>query len=166
MTEFAQLFAVDSATALRFFYHHLADRHLPAGSIDEEHLYVASVLASYAQTSPGDLTCMPPLSDLAAFRRIFVERPQTLAAPGMIEDACAQLLFLNGFFRDQMRQHHDVHSYDKLASAFYAQASERARSERKKALYILMAEHFRLWALACWDLQRTLRNNHLLLRSA
>lgn len=161
--EFAKLFAVDSKAALRFFYHHLKDLNVPTGAIDKERLYVASILASYAQASPHESDFLPPLPDLASFFDRFV-LPGSLADITLLQEAGAQNLFLNGFLRDQMRRRHNVEWYDAVGQAHYRQAAELASTYERHILFSIMAERFPEWTRVCCRLHQRLREERYVLR--
>ena len=63
MGDLTELLAVDAKQALMFFYGYL-ENGVVLGASQAETLYVASILAHYAQTSRSDTTCMPPAGNL------------------------------------------------------------------------------------------------------
>jgi hypothetical protein len=161
---FGDLLAVDSLTALNFFYSNLKEEATDEPVNHTETVYVASVLASYAQTSRFDSSSIPPFTTLSEVFDHFVLRATAETDPGLLEIAGAQSLFLNGFFRDQMRARHNVEWYDQLGTAFYERAMRYAEERERRELYGRLASHFTVWTAVCHRLHRTLREQHLILR--
>lgn len=161
---FRDLLAVDSITALNFFYGTLKEEAASEPVNASETAYVASVLASYAQTSRFDTASLPPLANLSEVFDMFVMRADVETDPSLLEIAGAQSLLLNGFFRDQMRARHNVEWYDQLGTAFYERAMHYAEERERKALFGRLAVHFTVWTAICNRLHRTLREQHLILR--
>ena len=96
--------------------------------------------------------------------RAAVELGRQGTVNAVLEIAGAQSLFLNGFFRDQMRARHNVEWYDQLGTAFYERAMRYAEERERKALFGRLASHFTVWTAICNRLHRTLREQHLILR--
>lgn len=161
--DFQELLQVDSAVALNFFYSGLRDRAAAGRVTDDETLYVASILASYAQTSVSDTSSLPPLTDLSEVFDHFVLNRAILTDPEILEIAGAQSMFLSGFFREQMRRRHTVNWFDSLGGSFYERASVFSRSEKRRKLFGRVSQNFGVWAETCADLHRSLRENRFLL---
>ncbi|MBI2065734.1 MAG: hypothetical protein HYT68_01555 [Candidatus Zambryskibacteria bacterium] len=162
--DFQELFYVDSSGTLRFFHARLKEFRPAKGVSKEETLYVASVLASYAQASRFKATSVPPMASLSEVFDCFVFRQDELKDPEILEVAGAQSLLLVGFFRDQMRTRHNVRWYDTLGRSFYERASNYSREGRRKELFGRLSVNFSVWTRTCCDLSRNLRDNQFLLR--
>jgi hypothetical protein len=166
---FTELFAVDSKQALTFFFERLKDG-VNLGATQAEALYVAGILAHYAQTSRSDTTCMPPASNLHEVLDNFVLPGLTadgysgLQDPEILEAAGSQTLLLVGFFRDQMRRRYNLEWYDEIGSGFFARASDRLQHGKKANLLRQVAQHFPMWAVSCNNMSRTLREERYLLK--
>lgn len=159
MSDLQELFGVDSDQALRFFIDTLREETLPAGIVEDETFYVASVLAHYAQTpSPGSLT---EVFENFFLPSISAELP-VLTDPEILEVAGSQTLLLAGFFRDQIGRRHNARWYDQMGQTFYIRASDFSQGGRKKLLLQRMAEHFPVWAQTCSGLSRNLRRSYYL----
>ncbi len=169
MGDLTELFAVDSKQALMFFFERLKDG-VSLGATQAEALYVASILAHYAQTSRSDTTCMPPAANLYDVLDNFVLPGLTaqgfsgLQDPEILETAGSQTLLLVGFFRDQMKRKHNLEWYDEIGSGFFGRASDRLRHGKKANLLRQVAQHFPMWAISCNNMSRTLREERYLLK--
>lgn len=165
MSTFSELYRVGHMETLRFFFTGLTDL-VPTerGLTKKETLYVASILAHYAQTSRHENEGMPPMADLVEFFDCFVLGQMVAPRDAeMLEVAGAQSLFLAGFFGDQMRKRHNLRYYDFVGSSFYDRACHWTKDISKKVLFGLMSSHFPAWTRHCRDLSRTIRENRFLI---
>lgn len=148
----------DELATLRFFYKGL--RNTEAVCLPKvERAHVASILASYAHASSLDASFLPPLNDLSEFYKHFGFYDELRDDLSILVNASAQNLFLNGFFRDQMKRRYNVYQHDRIGQSLYDRASKLSEQPEVSKLFTQMAENFPLWALACCELQRKLREN-------
>ena len=161
---FRDLLKVDSLATLNFFHSNLQEEAADERVSQAETLYVASILASYAQTSRCDAVTLPPFSSLSEVFDMFVLLTESENDPELLEIAGAQSLFLNGFFRDQMRARHNVEWYDQLGTAFYERARNYSEDGRRKDLFSRLAVSFPVWTAICNRMSRTLQERRYLLR--
>jgi hypothetical protein len=162
--EHREFLHVTSTDALNFFYTNLKDQTEQVKVPNDETIYVASVLASFAQTSVCETFSLPSPRNLSEVFDTFIMRTEKLEDSELLELAGAQTLFLNGFFREQMRKRHNVNWYDLRGSHFYNEASRFSVSRRRREILTQMAEHFGIWTQITSDLHKYLRENHYLLR--
>ena len=168
MSDLTELFSVNSEQALRFFAESLREEVLPVGVTGDEFLYVASVLAHYAQTPRyrSDSFLADNMSDL--FEQFVLggmtnEKSLVSTNPEILEVAGSQTLLFVGFFRDQTRRRHNVAWYDRMGQLFYSEAGSRSLSRKRKEMLGQIADHFPSWAVTCRNMSRTLRDNRYLL---
>lgn len=166
MRELGFLLGVDSTSTLRFFFEPLqemaGEHKKPFSKL--EILYVASILAHYAQTSRYDAKYMGLLSNLSELFNHFIMFPAGYRDPEIMELAGAQNLLLAGFFRDQMITRHNVNWYDQVGQVFYERAGLYSREDRKRSLLSQISVNFPVWTLICRDLSRKLRDRPYLVR--
>lgn len=169
MSDFAELFGVNTEQNLRFFIESLQEVPLPNGASDDELFYVASVLAHYAIVSRFDQAYLS-LGSLSEILDTFVLggllRPEPLITSDaeILEIAGSHTLLLVGFFRDQMRRRHNVGWFDELGQSFYDKASDGSLG-KKRAVLQRVAGHFPSWALTCNAMRRRFRDNYYVLRN-
>ncbi len=162
------LLGVNAEQTLKFFFGYLRSGTV-LGATQAETLYVAGILAYYAQMSRSD-PLMSPSGSLYEVLDNFVlpgltpEGAPGLQDPRILEVAGSQTLLLVGFFRDQMKKRHNLEWYDQLGSGFFGRASERLREKKKADLLRLVAQHFSMWAVICCNMSRTLREERYLLK--
>ena len=161
---FRELLEVDSLATLNFFHTSLQEEAADERVSRAETIYVASILASYAQTSTADAVTLPPFSSLSEVFDMFVLRKEAMQDPELLEIAGAQSLFLAGFFRDQMRARHNVDWYDHLGTAFYERAGDLSDDRTRKDLFGRLSQTFPLWTAICHRVNRTLQERRFLLR--
>ncbi|MEX2270217.1 MAG: hypothetical protein WD690_02010 [Vicinamibacterales bacterium] len=161
--DFRELLEVNSAATLNFFYGGLRNNAASDRVTNDQTIYVASILASYAQTSVYDSTSLPPMANLSEVLDNFVLNGEVLTDPEILEIAGAQSLFLTGFFREQMKRRHNVGWFEELGGSFYERASFFSKAEKRRMLFRSMSENFPLWTQACAELHKTLRENRFLL---
>jgi hypothetical protein len=161
---FEELVAVDSARAFNFFVASLRETAGTERFKADEMLYVASILAHYAQTSRFDTTSLPCLSNLSEVFDNFVLQTSRLADSEILEFGGSQVLLFAGFFRDQMSHRHNVKWYDQVGQSLYERAGQYSQNVKKRELFDGLSESFPAWAVTCRDLSRTLRENRLLLK--
>jgi hypothetical protein len=170
MSDFQELLGIDSNQTIQFFLAYLKDEITSAEVTSAETVYVASILAHYAQTSRYDTTYMSPSGSLYDILDDFVlptltnEASSGLQDPEILEVAGSQTLLLVGFFRDQMKKTHNLGWYDSLGRSFFSRAGNNAKESKKRYLLYGVAEHFPLWAVYCRNMNRTLRDERYLLR--
>jgi hypothetical protein len=161
---FEELVAVDSERAFNFFLASLRETGVTEKLKQDEMLYVASILAHYSQTSCFDTTSMPCMANLSEVFDHFVLQTNRLTDSETLEFGGSQVLLFAGFFRDQMRQRHNVKWYDQVGQSLYERASQHSENLKKRELFDRLSESFPAWTMACRDLSRTLRENRLLLK--
>ncbi len=161
---FEELVAVDSQRAFNFFLASLREAAVTERFTDDEMFYVASILAHYSQTSRSDSTSMPCMANLAEVFDHFVLQTSKLTNSDILEFGGSQVLLFAGFFRDQMRQRHNVKWYDHVGQSLYEKASLHSNNLKKRELFDRLSESFPAWTMVCSNLSRTLRENRLLLR--
>ena len=121
-----------------------------------EVIYVASVLASHAQTS---LDQDIPLADLYGFLDEFVLKPEGPPNSGRLELAGAHSLLLAGFFREQMQRRHNVKWYEGLGRDFYKRAAKYTENKTRKALLEMVSDDFGVLADICANLNKNFQEN-------
>lgn len=157
-----ELLATDHRHVLEFFFLGLRDVSEP--TVDRlELLYNASVLAHYAQVSTQTDIEWPAPSNLSTIFDHFVSDTTLLHDSLMMEVAGAQCLLLTGFFKDQMRQRHNLRWYAELGTGFFRRAAVHERSPRKARLLDAIARRFEPWRERHVRLSRALRNQPYLL---
>jgi hypothetical protein len=161
---FEELVAVDAQQALRFFRESLRETAGTERLRDDEALYVASILAHYAQTSRSDTVSLPSMASLSEVFDNFVMETSKLYDSEILEFGGSQVLLFAGFFRDQMSRRHNVKWYDQIGQSLYERASQYSTNMKKRALFDRMSESFPAWTIVCRDMSRSLRENRLLLR--
>lgn len=161
---FRELLEVDSLATLNFFHSSLQEEAANERVSQAETIYVASILASYAQTSANDAVTLPAFASLSEVFDMFVLRKEALTDPELLEIAGAQSLFLAGFFRDQMRARHNVEWYDQLGTSFYERAEYHSDDRRRKDLFGRLAVSFPTWTAICNRMNRALHERRFLLR--
>lgn len=161
---FEELVGVDSGAALKFFVDNLRDTAGRQQLHDDETLYVASILAHYAQTSRADGVSIPSLANLTEVFDTFILHTPGLSDSEILEIGGSQILLFAGFFRDQMARRHNVEWFDHIGQSMYERASHYASDAKKRVLLDRMADSFPSWTIRCRDVSRACRENHLLLR--
>lgn len=157
---FQEFLNVDKKTAFNFFLSGLKD--VSDEKSDEEVLYIAGVLAHYAQTSQFEIFGVPMLDGLSQVFDRFVMGE--VNDPNVLETAGSQTLLFAGFFRDQMQSRHNVKWYDSIGSSLYILASSCSKQKNKRILFERISESFPKWTLTCRDLNRYFRERRFLLR--
>lgn len=162
---YRDLLAVDSQSTLNFFHTTLQDASGDSRVSAAETIYVASILASYAQTSRADTASLPPFASLSDVFDMFVMQRDAITDPELLEIAGAQSLLLAGFFRDQMQRRHNVEWYDQLGTMFYERATQHTgQAPARRALFGRLAVTFPQWTAICQRVSRTLGDRRFLLR--
>jgi hypothetical protein len=170
MSEFQELLASDHQKTLQFFYEAIKD-NLPkeADTLPQADLvHCATIMASYAQTSVGSSSAgMFPVSmslhefyDVVVMDRSnFSQRPEDQVGFG------SQLLFLSGFFRDQLSRRHNIEWYIQLGASFYALAARgylKGHTEadfRRADFCYRMHKYFDFWGHTFHRVSRSFRDN-------
>ena|SRR5437016_7100851 len=137
-------FAVTKPQVLRFFFERLRDVAEEDASPDEV-LYNASVLAHFAVTSTGSGEFPSTPSSLSTVFDLFVLDRSRCVDPQVAETAGAQILFLTGFFHNQMRRRHNLQWYASLGASFYDVAARLAVDRARARMMQTMALKFGLW---------------------
>lgn len=164
MSDFQELFGVNSERAFKFFHSALRYKVGESQNVrNQEIAYVASVLAHYSQTSRYDKSSIPTPADLSDVFDNFVWRESVLQDSELLELAGSQSLLLAGFFRDQMQRRHNVKWYDHLGSSFYESASRYSRDSKRQKLFNRLSTDFPYWTSVCRDLSREMRDNRYLI---
>jgi len=164
------MFGVNSKQAFDFFLRYLCEEVVSKNVSEMETLYVASVMAHYAQTSRHEAMSMSPSGSLYDILDTFVlpgftaEGAAGLQDPEILEVAGSHTLLLVGFFRDQMKRQHNLGWYVRLGQSFFDRAGSRLKAEKKAGLLRSVALNFPLWATACSNMSRTLREERFLLK--
>jgi hypothetical protein len=161
---FEELIAVDSASALKFFVSSLRDSAGAERLRDDETLYVASILAHYAQTSRADTQSIPSMANLSEVFDSFILPTALLSDAEILEIGGSQILLFAGFFRDQMERRHNVRWYDQVGQSMYEKASQYSRDTKKRDLFDRLSGSFPVWTIVCRDMSRACRDNRFLLR--
>jgi len=167
MNYLRELLAVDSVQALQFFFNMLKEEDLPDGTETLDLIYVASVLAHYARTSVSDQDHTPLATDLSEVFDTFlipmVVGDKLFLDPEVLEIAGTQTLVLNGFFRSQMRNRHNLGVFDKMGKLFFSSAGELTTDSQKREILPRVATHFTEWAMASSQINRkSLENRYLI----
>lgn len=162
--DYGEFLHVTSTDTLNFFYANLKKQAKQEQVHNDETIYVASVLASFAQTSAYETFSLPTPLTLSQVFDNFILRNEGFADSELLELAGAQTLLLNGFFREQMRPRHNVSWYDACGKSFYIEAAAASVNHKRRAILIQMAEHFPLWAQITSNLHKSLQENRYLLR--
>ncbi len=163
---FQEFHQVDWKDTLRFFYRGLKDVILTRRVADTEILYAASILASYARTSPGDMHHMPPFSSLSeVFDHFVLEELQNgkLRDPKLLEAAGAQSLFLIGFFASQMSRRHNLVWYEAMGRDFYKRAAEHSKRKAEQDLFGRFSTNFYIWTRSYQSLRRKIYEERLII---
>lgn len=155
-----ELLRVSSDDALRFFFYGL--KGVSKKKAGDEMLYVASVLAHYAQTSRYDCQSMPVLANLREVYERFILLETN--DPEICEIGGTQILLFAGFFRDQMSRRHNVSWYDKLGQSLYYRASCHSKETKQRKLFENMSESLPYWTTRCQALSRECRDNRFIIR--
>ncbi|MEO7191960.1 MAG: hypothetical protein ABI051_12970 [Vicinamibacterales bacterium] len=155
--------AVDHHQALRFFFERLRDV-----SQDDpptaELLYNASVLAHFATTSTASLQEFPATpNSLTKLFDVFVLDRSQQADPQLMEAAAAQCLLLTGFFRDQLKERHNVAWFAMLGAGFYDSAAHLGGDQSWTRMMGQMAVRFDFWRRQMHRLAHELRDTPLLI---
>ena len=161
---FEELIAVDSGAALNFFVNNLRETAGAENLRDDETLYVASILAHYAQTSRADAVSIPSMANLSEVFDSFILHTDGLSDSELLEMGGSQILLFAGFFRDQMSRRHNVRWYDQVGQSMYERASHYTTNIKKRELLDRMSGSFPFWTLRCRNMSRACRDNRLLLR--
>jgi|ERR1700733_707901 len=165
MDDFGDLLAVDATQTLQFFLSHLRNEVREKRVRSSELLYVASILAHYAQTSCYDTNeFLPAPKTLTDTFDHFVLHSSELRDSEILEIGGAQVLFLAGFFRNQMKGRHNVCWYDQIGQSFYNRAANYSKERSKRELLGRMARFLPFWTITCRNLNRKLQENQLLFK--
>jgi len=154
------LLGVDSNRVFNFFLSGL--REVTGKKPCDEMIYVATVLAHYAQTSRYDDSSIRAMVNLSeVFERFVLFGVDEVE---ILEIGGSQLLLLAGFFRDQMEHRYNLNCYDLMGQSFYERASFYSKEPKRQELFDRMSESFPNWAIRCCWLNRYFRENRLLIK--
>ena len=161
--DFQELLQVGSRDALTFFYNELRKEIKIRGITDRETRYIASIPASYAQTSRYDPTSVPVFADLSEFFDYFIFQREELRDSESLEIAGAQSLFLIGFFGRQLRHRHNLKWYQGLCQSFYRKAGKRSRDADRQRLFWMVSDKVEFWSTTFHSLNSRLYVERFLL---
>ena len=157
---------VDHDEALDFFYEPFREMGFTENGLAEHGLYVASVLANHAQVSTVAGSGYPtPMNLTQIFETFVVLRSGSQleffgsADPEILEIAGAQVLLLNGFFRDQMRRRHDPTYFDQLGQGFFRKVSELSSLEKRARFFQELSDKFSYWTFASCRVRRQMADD-------
>ena len=160
MTPLEDLLGVDHSRTFSFFLNGLKEtvRKEPCNQM----LYVASVLAHYAQTShyEHEHVVFKDLGEMVE-QAVFVE----LSDPEILQIYGSHIILFAGFFRDQVSRRYNVNWYDQLGQRFYYRVGRYSSSAKERDFFGDFAEVLPQWTHRCCRLSRHLREKRLLLRS-
>lgn len=158
MEDFHYELGVTSHDTLDFFFSSLKEEVYGRDVRADDLLYVASVLAHFAQTSCSNSS--DPASDQSltgVFDRFVMERRTIPNNSELLEFGASQSLFIVGFFREQVRRRHSVSLFDEIGRGLYVEASSLSRERRRREMLYRMSVSFKMWAQVCRDLHLTMR---------
>ena len=171
----------DSPKTLQFFFDELLFL-VPKSRVSKtEVLYVAEVLANYAQTSRGEIEdfplvyfsapqgsseFVPPAASLSEVHEAFVlsdchSSLGRMENSEILEIAGSQVLLLAGFFRGQVSRKVNIHYYDKLGHSFYYKAAHFCSDTTRARLLMTMSVRLTIWLQVCYKLHKEFRKNRL-----
>jgi len=159
--------SVSHDEALEFFYEPFREMgFISSDSLAEHGLYVASVLANYAQVSTVTGSGYPtPMNITQIFETFVVLGSGTeleyfsSSDSEILEIAGAQILLINGFFRDQMRRRHDPVYFDRLGRGFFRRASELSSKEDRARFFMGFSDRFSYWTFATCRVRRQMADD-------
>jgi len=159
--------SVSSKQALEFFYEPFREMGFISSTDLAEHgLYVASVLANYAQVSTVTGSGYPtPMNITQIFETFVVLRSGTeleyfsSSDSEILEIAGAQVILINGFFRDQMRQKHNPAYFDHLGQKFFLEAGRLSTLEKRSQFLTGFSERIPYWTFACCRVSRQMADD-------
>ena len=156
MESLRALLATNDRQTLEFFFVSLKEV-CGTGVDTRELLYVASVLAHYAQVSTAAPADVPaPRTLLDVFDQFVID--QTAQQDGaLLETAAAQCLLLAGFFEAQMRGRHNIRWYADLGAGYFRRAATLEPSRPKADLLDTVGRHFEPWRVRYARLSEELR---------
>lgn len=164
MDPLRELLKVRHEDALKFFYSGLMKTPQAKRLGRREAVYVASVLAHYAQTSCGATDCVPAPTDLTSIFDNFILDTETTLNKTLLETAGAQILLLVGCFPHQMRRRYPVDWYISLGSSFYGRAGRLCTASNERAIMEAMERDLRPWTFACREFGRHTFENRFLIQ--
>ena len=160
MDQFTELFGCRSEDTLRFFFGHLQEI-VPDPNLTQEKIYGASILGHFAQVSRFDREFMVFTNLSEVFDCVMGELPDDAI---ILENTGANILFLAGFFQDQLKARHNIRWYYGLGEACYARAERAELSAVKKVLFSKIARNFSFWGETFCRMHREIRDDKYLLR--
>ena len=159
--ELGRVLAIDHLSTYRFFHTNIRE-FAPERVTPEEIQHVASVLSSYAQTSTSETGGWAiPTSPIEVEDII---DPNRMSGARAYEIAGARVLFLAGYFRNQIKRRHNVEWLDRLGQSFYAIASDNALGPNNRKVLRSVAMNFPGWTNACMQLNSTFADNRYILK--
>jgi len=168
MDAFGEMLGVTHFDTIKFFHQGLKEVSVGRNVTPETKVYIASILADFAQTPRGeDLTVATPTNLAEIFDAFVLSRligKPTRPSPELLEVAGARCLLVNGFFRDYMRRRHSVEWFDKLGSSFYDQAGSYQKKAEKRSFLKEIAGDFSNLAETCSALNKHLQESKYLLQ--
>ncbi len=159
MNEIQALMASDHRTTMQFFFSNLLDCVPSEVVYEEEIIYSASLLASYAQTSKHSGYYLPLLGNLQEIGDLFF-RQNRLPTDWMFwQDAGAQLLVFTGYFRGQISEDFEIEKFEELGAHSFKKLSIGAPTEKKRWLFSRMHQNFPVWTRTFHLLHQQLFDN-------
>jgi hypothetical protein len=163
MSDLQDLLGVDHEQTFEFFVSSLQDQTHGQRVDEDEMLYIARVLAHFVQVSRYNTEQTLTMTGLSeVFDKFIIERPISPNSE-LFENAGSQVILFVGFFRDQVRNRHNVEWYDKVGSSLYFCAAQYTRDFRKREFFEGMAEAFPVWTKVCSKMSRSLRTNRYII---
>ncbi|MEK7227568.1 MAG: hypothetical protein AAB641_01610 [Patescibacteria group bacterium] len=163
MDTLRELLQVDWLTALNFFHEGLEEVAPKEIVGTDETMYVASVLAHFAQSSRCDTGANPSPATLLDIFDQFFWKDRVGTDPQLLETAGSSSLLLLGFWPKQMSQRHNLRWYTHLGRSFYARASRHCPERQKGELLKRLSSHFTIWTFSCQKFSKNLQEAPLLL---
>jgi hypothetical protein len=152
---------VNSDEALNFFFTALKEETEGLRVRTDDTLYIASVLAHFAQTSCYTVdNCLPsPRNPADVIEQFYLKQGELLNDASLFELGGSQSLLFGGFFREQVRRRHNVRVLDALGESLYWRASSLSRSRVHREMFTRVSLSFRDWAIICRNLNKTFEQN-------
>lgn len=165
MDNLRELLQVDSMIALNFFHEGLGQVAPKQLVGQDETVYVASILAHYAQTSRSDTGPMPSPATFVDIFDQFVLEDGAGADPELLETVGSWSLLLLGLSprHPRLSPRHNIQWYTQLGRSFYAKASRNCPDQQRRVLLKRISGNFTIWTFACQKFYKNLREAPLLI---
>lgn len=172
MEELPEPLGYDSERTFQFFGDQLKsalDYKMIGLATLEELKLATSILAHFAQVPSveevDDNLFQRPHADLKEFFDRYMMNP-VLINPKNLESAGSEVLFLSGFFGDQLMRRHQINWFKELGKEFYRRASvglENSNLKHSRVLF-LMSKNFNPWTEMYGRVNKNLRDLPYLIR--